>query len=115
VNCLGVQGATCSVEWQKRGLPHIHILLWLENKITPDQIDDVISVEIPNPEEDPVLHDIVKRHMIHGPCGNVKMKSTCMSEGNCSKRYPRPLISDTQVTMVTPSTDEDPQVTAAFL
>ena len=25
-----------SVEWQKRGLPHAHILLWMEDKITPD-------------------------------------------------------------------------------
>ena len=26
----GVQCFMYSVEWQKRGLPHIHILLWLE-------------------------------------------------------------------------------------
>ena len=27
-----------SVEWQKRGLPHAHILIWLHNKITSNQI-----------------------------------------------------------------------------
>ena len=32
-----------SVEWQKRGLPHAHILIWLHNKITSNEIDDVIS------------------------------------------------------------------------
>ncbi|CAH2098234.1 unnamed protein product [Euphydryas editha] len=28
-----------SVEWQKRGLPHAHILLWLVDKIRPEAID----------------------------------------------------------------------------
>ncbi|XP_028968047.1 uncharacterized protein LOC114828365 [Galendromus occidentalis] len=35
-----------SIEWQKRGLPHAHILIWLVNKITPDRIDDIISAEM---------------------------------------------------------------------
>ena len=32
------------VEWQKRGLPHVHILVWLiaEYKITPDKVDDCV-------------------------------------------------------------------------
>lgn len=43
-----------TVEWQKRGLPHVHLLLWLINKIRPDEIDSVISAELPNKEEDPI-------------------------------------------------------------
>ena len=39
-----------SVEWQKRGLPHTHILVWLQNKIRPDQIDSIISAELPDPQ-----------------------------------------------------------------
>ncbi|GFQ75402.1 helitron_like_N domain-containing protein [Trichonephila clavata] len=35
-----------SVEWQKRGFLHVHILI-LYNKITSDEIDDVICAEIP--------------------------------------------------------------------
>ena len=31
-----------SVEWQRRGFPHAHILIWLHDKITTDEIDDVI-------------------------------------------------------------------------
>ena len=33
-----------SIEWQKRGLPHCHLLLWLsaDHRITPDKIDGVI-------------------------------------------------------------------------
>ncbi|XP_076301721.1 uncharacterized protein LOC143219730 [Lasioglossum baleicum] len=85
-----------SVEWQKRGLPHIHILLWLQQRITPDKIDNVIRAEIPDPEQDPLLYDIVKSNMIHGPCGSLNHKSPCMKDGRCSKRYPRPLLKDTQ-------------------
>jgi hypothetical protein len=44
-----------SIEWQKRGLPHAHILIWLKNKIHLAEIDNVISAAIPNPEEDPEL------------------------------------------------------------
>lgn len=29
-------------EWQKRGLPHAHNLIWLHEKIRPNQIDQVI-------------------------------------------------------------------------
>lgn len=84
-----------SVEWQKRGLPHIHILIWLVRKITPDEIDSVISAEIPDPNTDPELFEVVKRNMIHGPCGAINPASPCMVDGKCSKRYPRALISDT--------------------
>lgn len=31
-----------SIEWQKRGLPHAHILIWLVRKITPYEIDRII-------------------------------------------------------------------------
>ncbi|GFV80809.1 hypothetical protein TNCV_1901241 [Trichonephila clavipes] len=59
-----------SVEWQKRGLPHAHILIWLETKIRSEQIDDVIRAELPDQEVDPELFDVVKTHMVHGPCGS---------------------------------------------
>lgn len=57
-----------TIEWQKRGLPHLHLLLWLHSRIRSTEIDSVISAEIPNPETDPALYDIVKSTMIHGPC-----------------------------------------------
>ena len=34
-----VQCYMFTVEWQKRGLPHAHILLWLQKKLSPNQID----------------------------------------------------------------------------
>lgn len=50
------------VKWQRRGLPHAHILLWVEEKIRPDAVDKVISAEFPDKTEDPTLHEIVKTH-----------------------------------------------------
>lgn len=58
-----------SVEWQKRGLPHAHILLWMFDKVRPDHIDSIISAKIPDPETDPELHSVVTTNVIHGPCG----------------------------------------------
>ncbi|GKD29003.1 ATP-dependent DNA helicase PIF1-like protein, partial [Tanacetum coccineum] len=53
-----VKGAVYTIEFQKRGLPHCHILLWLETKdkiTTTTKIDKYISAEIPNKDEDPDL------------------------------------------------------------
>ncbi|XP_018804180.1 PREDICTED: uncharacterized protein LOC108978385 [Bactrocera latifrons] len=69
-------------EWQKRGLPHAHILLWMVEKIRPDEIDLIICAEIPDPEVD-------------GPCGEHNHESPCMIDNKCSKRYPRALWADT--------------------
>ncbi|CAB3251817.1 unnamed protein product [Arctia plantaginis] len=84
-----------SVEWQKRGLPHAHILIWLLNKLHSNEVDDIISAEIPDPVTDPHLHDIVTTQMVHGPCGALNPLSPCMADGKCTKRYPRPLVAET--------------------
>ncbi|CAF4836778.1 unnamed protein product [Pieris macdunnoughi] len=84
-----------SVEWQKRGLPHAHILIWLVERIRPNEIDNVISAEIPDNNEDPLLHEVITKNMIHGPCGILNPISPCMVEGKCSKRYPRQLVAET--------------------
>jgi len=60
------------VEFQKRGLPHVHILLWLdgESKLkNPIDIYKVISAELPNMDLYPKLEKVVSSYMIHGPCG----------------------------------------------
>ncbi|KAL4141455.1 hypothetical protein QTP88_004092 [Uroleucon formosanum] len=85
-----------SIEWQKRGLPHVHISLWLENRISSDMIDNFVCAEISNPDVDPLLYEIVKANMIHGLCGLLNKNSPCMKGGVCSKRYPVTLIQETQ-------------------
>ncbi|CAE1297012.1 unnamed protein product [Acanthosepion pharaonis] len=86
-----------TVEWQKRGLPHAHILLWLNDKVDANKIDDFISAEIPDPALEPLLHEIIKKKMIHGPCSVNYEKRSCWSSGpTCAKGYPRKFISETQ-------------------
>ncbi|CAN1254538.1 ATP-dependent DNA helicase PIF1 [Linum perenne] len=81
-----------TIEFQKRGLPHVHILIWLcqESKlIEPWQIDDVISAELPNPSIDPQGFSAVTRFMVHGPCGEDRPNSPCMESGYCKKKFPK--------------------------
>jgi hypothetical protein len=82
-----------TIEFQKRGLPHAHILIFLHpsNKYpTPNDIDRIISAEIPNKTNDPELYALVKTHMIHGPCGTKSPDGApCMKEGKCSKIFPK--------------------------
>ncbi|GBM76587.1 hypothetical protein AVEN_228942-1 [Araneus ventricosus] len=57
-----------SIEWQKRRLPHIRILLWLEDKLRLNETDNIISAEISDPSSDKELLDINVKNMIHVPC-----------------------------------------------
>ena len=84
-----------TIEWQKRGLPHAHLLSWLQESIKQTQLDSIISAEIPN-IEDEQLYNTVKNNMIHGPCGYLNIKSPCMSNGKCSKNFPKNFIEETQ-------------------
>lgn len=86
---------TYSVEWQKRGLPHAHILLWLLDRIGPDEIDKIISAEIPDRQTDPELFEIVTKHMFHGPCGSQNPNSPCMGPKGCTKRFPKAFENET--------------------
>lgn len=86
-----------TIEWQKRGLPHSHNLIWFKDKIQPNDVDSIISAELPDPVADPVLHETVLRCMIHNPC-TTDLQSSCKQNDNkkCSKKYPRKFIPETQ-------------------
>lgn len=84
-----------SIEWQKRGLPHIHLLLWCRDKLRSNQIDCVISAEIPDPDVDPLLNRLVVKHMIHGPCGERNPSAPCMKNGKCEKGFPKKFTPST--------------------
>ncbi|GKA45067.1 ATP-dependent DNA helicase PIF1-like protein [Tanacetum coccineum] len=69
--CDAVTRVAYVIEFQKHGLPHAHILLWLEECCkckTPNEIDDIISVELPSLIDDPEGYKVVTEYMLHGPC-----------------------------------------------
>ncbi|CAN0875203.1 ATP-dependent DNA helicase pif1 [Linum grandiflorum] len=87
-----------TVEFQKRGLPHVHIILWLADEYKPKtvaMVDKIISSELPDPLIDPVGYDPVTKFMVHGPCGESRLSSPCMKNGRCSKFFPKQFASET--------------------
>ncbi|OMO79395.1 hypothetical protein CCACVL1_13702 [Corchorus capsularis] len=81
------------IEFQKRGLPHAHMLVVVDedSKLnTPDEYDRVVRAEIPNVEEEPQLFRAVTKHMIHGPCRSLNQHAQCMKDGKCNKNFPKP-------------------------
>ncbi|KAJ1701083.1 hypothetical protein LUZ63_000862 [Rhynchospora breviuscula] len=87
-----VSGLIHSVEFQKRGLPHVHIIVWLaqrSNLSDGASTDRVISAELPDPASDLDAYDVVSQFMVHGPCGAARPRSPCMQNGSCSKCFPK--------------------------
>jgi len=76
-----------SIEFQKCGLPHAHLLIFLHPSskyLTALDIDKVISTVIPCAKKEPELYACVKEHMIHEPYGLANISSPCMKNGSCS-------------------------------
>ena len=65
------------------------------NKIyNSDDVDKIISAEIPDEEQYPRLHGIVKQFTIHGLCGKYNMNSPCIMDPKtkkCTKNFPKVL------------------------
>ena len=84
-----------SIEFQKRGLPHAHILIILKPSCkinTVERIDEIISAEIPT---DPELREIVLRCMIHAKCGEDPL-ARCRKNGKeCKYGFPKPFAEHT--------------------
>ncbi|GAU27991.1 hypothetical protein TSUD_373870 [Trifolium subterraneum] len=93
-----VKGVIYTIEFQKLGLPHAHILVFLQAAYRisyPDSIDKIISSEIPDKNRDPELFQIVSTLMIHGPCSDQNKKSPCMSKNRCFKCFPKRFVNNT--------------------
>jgi hypothetical protein len=83
----------CAVEFQKRRLPHTHLLIWLDAEFKCRNIEDmdyIVSSEIPNKNDDPICYDIVLKFMMYEPCGLINQKFKCMKKDKCSKSFSKP-------------------------
>jgi hypothetical protein len=62
------------IEWQKRGLPHAHILFILHSDHKPrglDEFNRMVSTELPDKDAHPTLFEVVTSCMLHGPYGTI--------------------------------------------
>jgi len=87
------------IKFQKRGLPHAHILLILDeaSKLrTAEDFDSMVSTEIPDSIRHPEAYEMVTLCMVHGPCGPDFLNAQCMEQGKCKKRYPRSFNEETR-------------------
>ena len=91
------------IEFQKRGLPHCHMLIVLDqhSKLRDSRdIDSIICAEIPDKDLDPHLYQIIKSCMIHGPCGVLNPHSLCMADGVCTKMFPKDFCEETSLSIM---------------
>lgn len=96
-----VKAHTVTIEFQKRGLPHAHILLILDAESKPkstEDIDGIVCAEIPDKNVNPNLHKIVTSQNVHGPCGSINPASPCMVDNRCGKAFPKLFQDSTVVT-----------------
>lgn len=85
---------TYTIEFQKRGLPHSHNLLFLKSPLAITDIDELICAELP-----PIgtrLHEYVKRFMIHTPC-DTPGNHACHVNGVCKHGFPKPFQPATTI------------------
>lgn len=102
------QGCVWTIEYQKQGLSHMHLLLFLHPEdcfLNTDKIDQIISAELsdPNLDQDGSLTNIIKSQMIHSLCGSQKPDAPYMAKNSkselikYSKRFPRSFQKNTKV------------------
>src|SRR6201999_1334382 len=91
-----VVGHVHTIEFQKRGIPHMHLLVFLDpqDRIKhAEDIDCLIRADIPNPVTEARLYKIVTMVMLHGPCD-----SRCQNDsGKCTKGFPKPFRESTSI------------------
>jgi Helitron helicase-like domain at N-terminus len=88
-----------TIEFQKCGLPHAHIIVFLKPHAklhTPEDIDSLMSSKFPTANDE--LLQLIKKFMVHTPCGNQNPSAPCMVNGICFKSFPKPFRAETVVT-----------------
>lgn len=101
------------VEFQQRGSPHMHCLLWVENapkidvhgkQTVANFIDKYITCSIPDENEDPELRKIVLDVQQHSK----KHSKSCKKNGaECRFNFPRPPSQRTFITEMHDDSNDD--------
>lgn len=94
-----VIGRVHTIEFQKRGLPHAHILSIVAHEFrprTPTDIDDIVCAEIPDQVTDPLLYETVTTCMLHGHCTSQNQCHIPESQ-TCKKRFPHSFREETSI------------------
>jgi hypothetical protein len=85
-----------TIKYQKRGLPHMHLIVFLgplARLSSPSCVDAHISAELPDDDEEPSLLELVKMFMVHRPC----IRDQCLDKKNCcTKGFPKAFQPETE-------------------
>ena len=92
--CVGLP-AIYVVEFQKRGLPHSHVLVKFRHEPPMSALDSFVSAELPDQTEEPALYELVKRFHMHSQDHLTREISRCNKEGRCIYGFPKPLSPHT--------------------
>ena len=88
------------IEWQARGLPHMHMLVILATHVNSvEDVDSIVCAEIPDPDANPMLHELVKQFHIHKPCdtcGDASCRQQS-SDGTCFREFPKKMMRSTNL------------------
>lgn len=79
-------------------MSHAHILIFLHPSFRhshPNDIDKIISAEIPDERTDHDLFKVVSSLMIHGPCEVQNKKSPCIQNGRCLRYFSKKFVEQT--------------------
>lgn len=94
-----IKASVYVIEFQKRGLPHCHLLVILDDEFkldTAEKVDKCISAQIPDLKQHPKLYELVLKHMIHMPCHSPKPKCKPKPFSSvCNKNFPKELQEKT--------------------
>ena len=86
------KGLILVVEFQKRGLPHVHLLIILNrnNPISAQEIEKYATAEIPDSVSHPRDRERVTTYMLHRPCGSINPEAPCCKKRNkCEHNFPK--------------------------
>jgi hypothetical protein len=79
---------------QKCGLPHMHLLIFLEAEYKirmVEQVNAFISAQIPDRNVHPRLYQAVEKFVLHGLC----TPERCLENGQCKKHFPKSFCPQT--------------------